>query len=254
MKKTLFTLAALAMAAVASAATDGMPVLNVSNPSGEMLSGFSNYNDYSLTTVVVVDWNQAVARLGDIADFMPQANSDTAMHKSDIQLSYNGFGVSASLNGISLYKGENGNLYVTLQVENTDMALTSITVEGVTSPVYTLELDPTTYMNQGKLAVAYSYTTDADAIVSTFSVAALKADGTMGTSYDVTSDTFGAAPFDTLTVSGSANGVVERITVYEGALTGTTLAHAAQSSVPEPATATLSLLALAGLAARRRRK
>ncbi len=62
-----------------------------------------------------------------------------------------------------------------------------------------------------------------------------------------------SAAFDRLTVD-TASGAVERAIVFNTALSSTEILALSTSVIPEPTTATLSLLALAGLAARRRRK
>lgn len=74
---------------------------------------------------------------------------------------------------------------------------------------------------------------------------------------DVYSNTYSGATMTegsfTINTVNASNPVVKNVKSWDGSPTGDEIAEA-NKVVPEPATATLSLLALAGLAARRRRK
>ena len=96
--------------------------------------------------------------------------------------------------------------------------------------------------------LTYSYSTGTTAAFS-----ALKSDGSMVTLGGTWNTTLRGTGFGANEVVFDAN-LVEKSFVFNGVSTVEQATYLATTVIPEPATATLSLLALAGLAARRRRK
>ncbi len=200
---------------------------------------------------LVLDWNEATSSLLDYNG------------KTEIKI-----GTGSAFwyeHGLKLFRDsdpESDSLYVGLVVDNKDATPTQGSgaslseVNGVTSVQFT----STDYKTEdGKLILFFSYDPNAD----TFTLSGLKNDG-LTVTHSYASHTYNVASNDYqyLQVVAGKNGdatadmnnVIESITTFDEAMGANAIKYYAQTSIPEPATATLSLLALAGLAARRRRK
>ncbi len=105
-------------------------------------------------------------------------------------------------------------------------------------------------MNQGKIALTFSYNDS----TKVYTFGALTADNDLHTFAIAKASSWDYDPYNGVDMKGSAPTVVEHFMWFNSAVSTTDITTIAAKAVPEPATATLSLLALAGLAARRRRK
>ena len=263
MKKTLITLAALAAASVAIAATP-TPTEDVTNPG----SNVNTTDSTSFTMIAVMDWDTLYAAL-------PRSEY-WGGSKNDFGYMYAVNGANTQVaKGFALIKDtDSGN--ICSFISEWKGAYTYVNATGtITSNSLTLSNDKATlvfdkagYANDGELALSLSY----DSSTRSFTLGALKSDGkTMGAiTLQMAEGWFGSMSqtYTAADLEGSLNGKVEQFQWYDSALGTTDLAAVTAAlvapvtppgggeggAIPEPATATLSLLALAGLAARRRRK
>ncbi len=250
MKKTLITLAALAMASVASAATtleDATLTLTDPTPHANATSvGTFSDSAGDFTMTFVIDWNSALDSLGIWND------------KSSISLGGNSADSFWWDNGVQLFKSDHtgvDSLYVSMTIGGNQVAVTSPDVQtGSLDKKIAIDsnngtLDAATYKVDGKLALTYTYESATD----TFTLYALTKNGGLGVlthvhNYDIWGTALSCMKLDT------PDSVVEQIYAFNTVLSHDDIVAVSQDAIPEPATATLSLLALAGLAARRRRK
>ncbi len=243
MKKTLITLAALAMASVASAA-NGVANTMVDNPTGT-LSGTYSAAGGDLTMIAVLDWDTVMGGVLEGYTWDHRANAIT-------------IGVGDGMwwqNSLSLFHNSNDSTKLEFGVATGDGSGVTLSNNSGYGDAGNITLNATDHTIDGKLTLAYTYT---DGFVT---ISALKNDGTTWSTATATleNDTTATGRWD---LSGNSfdrivlkDGIgVDSLMVFDEALTGTALTYAVQTSIPEPTTATLSLLALAGLAARRRRK
>lgn len=252
MKKTLMTLAALACGA-ASALADGTLVwdLTVSGDSfvktgadGETYEGLTITDGGSTITDGVCTTPGANNRF-QIAD----SSATLAMNDSFSFVIQGGL-VSEPANWGVLFglgQGPNNNLKV-----NTSEGMIGFAPEGYTLTNEERFGSVTTGM--GTYIVTYDVTGDGTASVSLYQ------NGVLAASCTCTVPSTGELALDTFTIGGrpySASNLTEfsftNAQLYEGVLSSEQIADLS-GVTPEPTTATLSLLALAGLCARRRRK
>ncbi len=239
MKKTLITLAALAMASVASAASDGVADYKFESPAaGTITQKFSSASG-EFTMIAILDWDA----------LMSDAISDAWDNRTDI------FSLTSShwqwgqmwLNGPTLFRGNSGTtLELGIQTDDKNQAISGGDGNNVSLVETSNDSSKLTYGNYGKLVLAYTFAN------GTVTAAALQSDGS---TWSTATFATGWAPYQAFdTIDISVSNVIDSLVIYDDVLTGSALTYAAMTSIPEPATATLSLLALAGLAARRRRK
>ncbi len=247
MKKTLITLAALSMVSVASAANgvadDWATDYEIS--SGRYWApGCTDYGTTanSYTWIAVLDWDTAVSNLGIWSD------------KSRIYATDNR-NTTAAL-GFSLFKNNDGDIQFMFSEHNgkdlwVDTASNYATTQFKKTDGSSTVLTETNYANQGKLVLSFSY----DDTNKIYTMGALTASGDVHTLTVQKESTWDVLAYNGIDLKNHTTSIVESLAWYDNtALTGTSLQYAMQTAIPEPATATLSLLALAGLAARRRRK
>ncbi len=247
MKKTLITLAAFAVASVASATTiedataDNLapvPGYTTQNSPGAFETGVSND---AFTMMVVLDWDKLVS-----------STSNGYNDRKSIEVGYDGGnGYLWYVAGITSF-AENGYVYAGIGVNRDTKSGTNS--GNSAGDGYNLKLDAETYKHEsGNLALTLTFNG-----TSTYTLSALKNDGSLAVktvTYDATSLGWNYSNFKyDMANSMFSQGVVERITFFDGVVSSADIAEISAQVVPEPATATLSLLALAGLAARRRRK
>ncbi len=173
---------------------------------------------------------------------MSDVISEAWDNRTDILTTYNtsAWSNASWKQGVTLFRGDSATtLKLGIHKDYIDQAITG-------GDGYNLTLTEAGYGIDGKLALAYTFS---GGVVT---VAALQNDGTTWTtgSFDTT-----WSPSAMEFIEIGANGVIDSLVTFDEALTGDALTYAYKTyTIPEPATATLSLLALAGLAARRRRK
>ncbi len=254
MKKTLITLAALSMVSVAAAADKGVGIADATylNPGSDTTTTltstqFSNA-EADFTMQIVLDWNAAVSDLG-VWD-----------HQSYVKVGTNtDMWYSLSL---GLFHGDTDekkdNIYVQMYQENARDNIQGSTLGGDSTSAAFSRAE---YMNEnGQLVLFASY----DHSEKTFTLFGVKKDG-----LTVTSGYIDAAQVSDWPNGGTGTymkmqaipdvdvnltNVIDSISTFNEAMTSANVSYYMQTSIPEPATATLSLLALVGLAARRRRK
>ncbi len=253
MKKTLITLAALA-ASVAGAATIDEAAYNLSgdNLKDSSLTGLST--DFTMT--LVLDWDKIATNSGAWND---QSRVVLGTH-GQTNWWTTGFGMFAGGGDFT------GQLAVSMILDNKPQSLTGandtdaedgVTVNaGFIGEGYFI-VDNTHNVN-GKLALTFSYVADSDSETegnqSVGTLYALKNDGTLSAVY-ATQDNVWNLAADPFNIAGVTDkGAMSQLLIFDSALSAAEVAAVSTAVVPEPATATLSLLALAGLAARRRRK
>ncbi len=219
------------MASVASATTlaDGTTLTDLPGTASKtydiVTTGEQTRNDYTLA--FTIDWQTAVDNLSG------------AGSKSDIQ-----FGYSTGWwwkNGIKMY---------TAEVDGADILYVGMQVDGAESDYFALAssaADKTTG------DIAFVYTCDYTDGNQTFTLSVLKGDTLDSVSKTQTWTVDSDKSYDKLIVA-TPNAVVEEAVIFNSVLSASDAKAVATALVPEPTTATLSLLALAGLAARRRRK
>ncbi len=238
MKKTLITLAALA-ASVASAVTIEDAALDIANPNGTLSAGtgFSGTGgDYTMT--LVINWEKALEGLGIWSD----PSVVKVGHSNDYWWN----------NGFSLFKGadENaGKLFATIRVDNGDQALTGDGLSIVNTTYAQITSD---YVVDGLLALTYTYSSATDTITLSVVDTENSEIATLDSAY-VTKDWSVNNAYNYMTMD-APDGIINHIYVFDSALSSADIINISKDAIPEPATATLSLLALAGLAVRRRRK
>ncbi len=247
MKKTLITLAALAMASVAQAA-DYTLLNNVdfSSSSGEY------------TMILDLNWKAAQNLNG-----WNNGATDTWAY---IQIGANGTDGMYWNHGIKIFKGGEG-LAVALWVDGTRRSdLTSVTGTPFRDSYETnsIFVNSDNVVN-GVFALTLSVK-DEGTKGLTFTLGVLENNETVSLASWSTSTTGGLTGnqnisgwdpgqgFDSIKVTNAPEGLLVGYETFNTVLEPTALNAAATQFVPEPTTATLSLLALAGLAARRRRK
>ena len=243
MKKTLITLLAMATSAMGADWSLSDAVLTVDTPA----------NSVSLTSTGITDGTFTVAAQLN-ADFFDEVSiGQPLLSKSSF------FSVTDATNtnwhigaavGTSTSAGKivKSGLYTTSKAADTfaadtsgwlsigqDGCLTSSVTRGVDSAALTMTYDASTFTVSLYLTLAYL---DREAVTITGSNTSFQWSGN-------TLSTLGSLEMNTDSI--------EKIYVFAGAATAEQAAAMNAALVPEPATATLSLLALAGLAARRRR-
>ncbi len=245
MKKTLVTLAALTMASVVSAAdiTLSDATHYDATKTASISSNFSA-SDGDYTAVLILDWDKiSTSTLSTSAE-----NRTKIIETSAIVSGWTTPGWRSSMtlwtNGTTVYLG----------IYQEDGYATFTTYDDKLGDKYNINLTEAAYGNvYGNLALAYTFNS------GEATVYALKSDGTTlasATTVFKNGDNKQWNPdraFNSLTIGGDS--VVKDFYIFDSALSAPNVATVvAAAAVPEPATATLSLLALAGLAARRRRK
>ncbi len=244
MKKTLITLAALAMASVAQAADLADADLRVFAPEQNDVAKSYISSDNAFTMTLVIDWQKALDTVGDwnnkatIAEVGSYTNGWWA---SRLRVFEKGTSLQV---GIGYDKDGWKDLH-------TDYENVSVTGSGMSLGGGNILFDKETYCVDGRLVLTWTFDgTD------TYTLSALKNDGTLGTAtlattegtlWDSIGEEYGKVTFPAVT------GFVVDVAAFQGVL-GEDNIIAVSEAIPEPTTATLSLLALAGLAARRRRK
>ncbi len=265
MKKTLITLAALA-ASVAQAAdvtseTWDSLIYNSADPKTENSITWTS----SLTMNPVLDWEAAHSVLGGGRAFIyavdgshasaalgfslvNEGTTSTATNYSAYIMRHNGTGQYSLDNAALSYTMEDGALAIE-SIDYSNMTTHDGHMGGSDVAMYFAQA---TYENEGKLALAIAY----DDSTRTFTLGALTATGglnyvtiTMTEAWQTSTNNFRG--YD---LKDNAVNAIEQVLVFNTALSNDQIAAVAAEVVPEPTTATLSLLALAGLAARRRRK
>ncbi len=254
MKKTLITLAALAMASVASAVTTHDAIANLS---GEALSdGALSPTATDFTITVILDWEKVASGLGSWSD---RANVVLGTHNA----------TDWWTTGFNMFPGGGnytGQVALTMLLDNQGQSLTAATdtnaTDGVTVHGGTIGegyfMVDDSHDRLGKLALTFTYVADSDANTagnqSVGTLYALKSDGSLSAVYATQNNEWNLAGYPFNIVGINNKGAIEQVLVFDSALSAADVASISKANVPEPTTATLSLLALAGLAARRRRK
>ncbi len=281
MKKTLIVLAALAMASVASAAelnreeitANGIADETYTNPSIGTDTSAAIQNDYSgtagdFTMQIVIDWATALDGLLDYNGKSSITAYTGSAHWWPVGLTL--FKDSSAWDGVmddNLYMG-----FLSATDNNTPAAVknTRPASGGLAGDADNVAFTKADYMDaNGKLTIFASYDSTAD----TFTLYGVKKDGSVASAYISTSQTLKDNDYKWLEIvagtyqkmddrsdvslvgtTADLTGVIDSITVFDQAMSADNIKYYMQTTIPEPATATLSLLALAGLAARRRRK
>ncbi len=254
MKKTLITLAALAMASVASAGTlaekPDSPLLYA-----DTYTAFPAQNvvvkeklGSAFTMTLAINWDAACEYVGDwqrkatVAQVGSYTNN---WWKSEIRMFETSEGSGDLRVGIRFDKDGMKDLHT----DYGNVTVTSNTISDLGGG--NIKFDQATYCVDGRLILTWTFDGS-----STYTLSALKNDGTLGTATLAATegtlwDSIGEE-FGTVTYPAPA-GIVNLGVTYAGVLDEADIL-AVSKAIPEPTTATLSLLALAGLAARRRRK
>ncbi len=240
MKKTLITLAALAMASVASATelTD-MTYFDLSETAS---ARFAQDGTASYSFTMVLDW----AAITDGSTIGTTESTRTNVLNSGL----NNTGSPWWLNGIKAYYDQTRQtLNLNIHVDNTAKFDGVTGSEGATVSNGTLVLTMAgyNYGDFGKLGLTYTF----DAATDTATIYALNTNGGVDSISVVTNSAWSQNATDDIAANVSG---VEHLWGMTGVIAPTDVAGISTKAVPEPTTATLSLLALAGLAARRRRK
>ncbi len=231
MKKTLITLAALAMASVAQADifTDNLTHADWDVTKGEYTSKVvADTTTKAFTLTFAIDWNAAVTGV-------PTVDNKTLVQMSSKPSNWWSSAVDLAIDGTS----------ITVSVRADD--------DGTWRTLGSLTLDKENYCVDGLLKLSFTFDGS-----DTFTLAAMKndADSTITSSGDITNFTSWSVGQDYGNIyigTGLPGDVVDCMLAFNTVLDEAGL-KAASKAIPEPTTATLSLLALAGLAARRRRK
>ncbi len=268
MKKTLIVLAALAMASVASAASTpnngvGIADATYTTPTG-IVDEFSGVKG-SFTMQLVLDWDTAMTNLGDWKKKteISTATGTALWNPLNVRLFKH---EDSNVNALQVAFGhsEGGDGTNPSPVQNiTPLASSNLDTDIVTDKT-SLQLNASDYKNaDGKLILFTSY----DASANTFTLFALRNDGYISSYYfnttmNLANDDYKYVAMRQIDGTGSVvtgsianpGNAIESIAVFDHAMDKNAVKYYMQTSIPEPATATLSLLALAGLAARRRRK
>ncbi len=248
MKKTLITL--LAVASCASALE-----LTTQDLTGYAVAteGWSSVNDWSLGSLTATENdNGSVLLSGDIATSPSYlVNSETNEYKNYTTTTV---AITLDLSKLTLPAAGESNAvtrsnFVTLD-GTTDIGM-AISSEGKVSVIWGTNLNYFTVNsvlgNTGNITLTFSCNNEGTTLH-------------VGSTKDTHSNLKGdVGVISGITLSAAAVNALQCISVYSGtaSLRDDDLAASAASinaSIPEPATATLSLLALVGLAARRRRK
>ncbi len=259
MKKTLITLAAALAAASVAQAIEISDVSKVTPTINEtelpvqdawpqrFHAGNYDANDRSFTLTVVMDWTKLLADL----------TTDTAGEEVyGVANTDNYYGWDYCNNGVKMYKDSDGDLHVALFVDHHG------TSSGYTSTFMTLDADTYTFGN--KIALTYSYDGAGEytlsALTKTNSLTSVSGSTTLDDAWQLRNSCVYFRTENDPTVSAEVRATqldpsaVSAVVMYAGVLKESDIIAVSQKAIPEPATATLSLLALAGLAARRRRK
>lgn len=256
MKKTLITLLALCGAA---SATDATLVWDLSfNNLNQPVVTNGSGNDYSSLTItmngstvtdgicatpannrVTITDSAPTLRMMDSFSFVVKGGADVAVANWGVLF---GLGEANDWN-IKVANNANGNLTLLEEGYNISDKVGSTATPYGSMGTYIVTVD-----NGGKTQAGAS-----TAALTLYYNGAQVATGTLG-AINCT-----AQPLDTFALGGRNIGVgnatdfsFSNVQLYSGVLSATQISQL--SVVPEPTTATLSLLALAGLAARRRRK
>ncbi len=240
MKKTLVTLAAIAVAVA--------PVASAAISTGSTFTPDAN-NDFSFTLVLDLDAAlSAGSRLGN----WDNPGSVTTNNENGWWTEGVVFWASDSYEGKMFLAPSQGGR----------VTPTTINAATVTDGVWAT-YDADDAWSNGNIVITYTFDNgvkDADGVrTSTMSVYVLKNDEgslvqeTLTYTFTNSDWDFDTYSFQPLTINAPA-GVIEGIYYHSGVLTAAEAKTFATKAIPEPTTATLSLLALAGLAARRRRK
>ncbi len=215
----------------------------------------------AFTMQIVLDWDAATGGLLDHNG------------KSYIKVATGTGGWSPLV--LTLFANSDGNLYMGFQAAKENAAIQDIRPtqgSGASLPGdgANIEFTAANYKNaDGKLVVFASY----DPTASSYTLYGVKNNGSVtyasanGLPISVSDNDYkylalnegvyknGGYGNDALNgTKANLDGVVDSIAVFDHAMNAGNVKYYMQTSIPEPATATLSLLALAGLAARRRRK
>ncbi len=239
MKKTICTLLALSACAYAdstpSLSNAALSIMDYDGKTSSYTGAFTSLTSYGsaqLTLLLVLDY-------ATIAD---NASSLTTSGTSLVTLS--DADKSGAAPGLALYTSSDENK------EASGATMWNGSKSGSATGDYHLE----DYASQGKvvLTLKLQETTDKASVlyISSSGNESIKWTSNLWMRY---------ANYDTLTIEDSVfKDAIDSIYVFNSSLTDAQVislsADAIAAAVPEPATATLSLLALAGLAARRRRK
>ncbi len=257
MKKTIITL--LALAGVASAdITDGLQWAESFGDGYSQAATFGYKNAFHVSSGVGIAGGEYTdsrvwttntnGKFSNAFTFSFKLVDFDANNWTDALSLYSNGTTSGTNNSIQLQKNNSGDLYVYTDkftgsnVADDDSNIKLGSVDSLKGQVLTLVFDATGETN--------TLTAYVGGVALTETVTFTYAD-------DVTASTaltgfqFGAA-FGGDRVSNSVT--VDDIAVWNRALTAAEVATLPLQYIPEPATATLSLLALAGLAARRRRR
>ncbi len=253
MKKTLITLAALAMASVAQAVTLEDADLRVPAPEQNEGANTTISTNQAYTMTLVIDWDTALSTVGNWsnkATIVEVGSVNNGWWSTQLRMfddEKTGLQVGIRFNKDT--DGDGTGEWLDLHEDNGNVTVTS---SGITNTGKgNILFDKATYCVNGTLTLTWTFDgTD------TYTLSALKNDGTLGTAtlvakegtlWDSIGAEYGKVTFPAVT------GFVEDAAAFKGVL-GKDDIIAVSKAIPEPTTATLSLLALAGLAARRRRK
>ena len=259
MKKTLITLAAL-VAGSASALADGTLVWDltvtgdtytVTNADGEAYAGLSvSLNGGSISDGICT----SPAPSNDQRIYITDNSSSITLNESFSFVIQGGLNEEPSSWGVLFGIGEANSWNIKVNADTTNETL-GFSPEGYGITNQTRGGSISTGM--GTYIVTYAMQDDSTATLSLYQNGALIATATQpdsnttGEALDVF--TIGGRPYDHAGYpKNSTDFSFTNVQLYEGVLSSEQIASL--SVTPEPTTATLSLLALAGLCARRRRK
>ncbi len=251
MKKTL-TLAALAVAFAVSASADVTTWDAASLAAAEGTLTIPSSGSFTLTVVLDAaqakdaftspyDWANFISIQGT-KEVVDTETGDTTTQTKYLNLSYNGWtsGSNAGKGGIFASQNANSATTTANTALNTDFSKSLRT--GLAAGTYT------------SIALTMVHSVETGSMGSSFYFTGLKADGSYT---ELASGRFSNFCSDLSMSSLTCDTNVVNYLRYDSTLLSDAAAKAANKAAmvaPEPATATLSLLALAGLAARRRRK
>ncbi len=254
MKKTLLTAAlCLGLIPMASAVDYTLGDIQYTTTSG-ISDGISNAFDASYVTFTLSDkWFSGTSTTSNV--LTTASNGDTQYLSSDATLALTSISFVRRANGASA----TGTTIKITDAENRVVATSSaVTMGTVNVRNYDIFLGDSTDPNNSEYVTAKtaSWTFDAlDSILTVGETYTIKFYNESGTQVNM-----GIS----VSHSGSGNGQPEQTFASAGGnatyqpagmiISTTSLLATSSDAVPEPATATLSLLALAGVAARRRRK